>query len=79
MAKRFVTKVNVISAVNSALLSISGEHVSGMAYKVDGAAVFNGVLQLCVLNLHPAVKRFLGLAAKTSKKLQKMQKMEYSS
>lgn len=65
---------NVIAAVNSALLSISGDHVSGMAYKVEGAAVFNGVLQLCVLHLHPAIKRFLGLAAKTSKKPHKCKK-----
>lgn len=65
---------NVIQAVNSALLSISGDHVAGLAYKVEGAAVFNGVLQLCVLHLHPAIKRFLGLAGKTSKKPHKCKK-----
>lgn len=65
---------NVISAVNSALLSISGEHVSGMMFKVEGAAVFNGVLQLCVLHLHPAVKRYLGLVGQTSKQPHKCKK-----
>lgn len=65
---------NVISAVNSALLSISGEHVSGMTFKVEGAAVFNGVLQLCVLHLHPAVKRYLGLVGQTSKQPHKCKK-----
>lgn len=65
---------NVIAAVNSALLSISGEHVSGMAFKVEGAAVFNGVLQLCVLHLHPAVKRYLGLVGQTAKQPHKCKK-----
>lgn len=65
---------NVISAVNSALLSISGEHVQGMLFKVEGAAVFNGVLQLCVLHLHPAVKRYLGLVGQTSKQPHKCKK-----
>lgn len=65
---------NVIQAVNSALLSISGDHVSGLAYKVEGAAIFNGVLQLCVLHLHPAIKRFLGLTGKTSRKPHKCKK-----
>lgn len=65
---------DVISAVNSALLSISGEHVPGMTFKVEGAAVFNGVLQLCVLHLHPAVKRYLGLVGQSSKKPHKCKK-----
>lgn len=65
---------NIIQAVNSALLSISGDHVAGLAYKVEGAAVFNGVLQLCVLHLHPAVKRFLGLTGKTTKQPHKCKK-----
>lgn len=65
---------NVIQAVNSALLSISGDHVAGLAYKVEGAAVFNGVLQLCILHLHPAIKRFLGLTGKTSKQPHKCKK-----
>lgn len=65
---------DVMSAVNSALLSISGEHLAGMPFRVEGAAVFNGVLQLCVLHLHPAVKRYLGLVGQTSKKPHKCKK-----
>lgn len=65
---------DVISAVNSALLSISGEHVAGMPFKVEGAAVFNGVLQLCVLHLHPAIKRYLGLVGQSNKKPHKCKK-----
>lgn len=65
---------NVIDAVNSALLSISGDHVTGLPYKVEGAAVFNGVLQLCVLHLHPAIKQYLGLVGQTSRKPHKCKK-----
>lgn len=65
---------NVILAVNSALLSISGEKMIGATFKVEGAAVFNGVLQLCVLHLHPAVQRFLGLTNRTAKKAHKCKK-----
>lgn len=58
---------NVILALNSTLLALVGESDSAAkAYKVEGAAVFNGVIQLCVLNLEPAVRRFLGLHQKTS-------------
>lgn len=66
---------NVIMAVNSALLSISGEQLTvRIPFKVEGAAVFNGVMQLCVLHLYPAVKRFLGLMGRTSKKPHKCKK-----
>ncbi|KAJ6633166.1 Nucleolar complex protein 2 like [Pseudolycoriella hygida] len=65
---------NVILAVNSALLSVSGENVDGAVFKVEGAGVFNGVLQLCVLHLHPAVLRFLGLTNRSSIKPHKCRK-----
>lgn len=65
---------DVMSAVNSALLSISGEHLAGMPFRVEGAAVFNGVLQLCVLHLHSAVNRFLGLSGQSSRKPHKCKK-----
>lgn len=65
---------NVILAVNSALMSVSGENMSGAVYKVEGTAVFNGILQLCVLHLHPAVLRFLGLTNRTSIKPHKCKK-----
>lgn len=65
---------NVILAVNSALMSVSGENMSGAVFKVEGTAVFNGILQLCVLHLHPAVLRFLGLTNRTSIKPHKCKK-----
>lgn len=65
---------NVILAVNSALMSVAGEDMSAAAYKVEGAGVFNGILQLCVLHLHPAVLRFLGLTNRSSIKPHKCKK-----
>lgn len=58
---------NVVLALNSTLITLAGEtDASVKAYQVEGAAAFNGVVQLCVLHLEPAVRRFLGLHQKTS-------------
>lgn len=58
---------NVILALNSTLLTLAGENdASVKAYQVEGAAAFNGVVQLCVLHLEPAIRRFLGLHQKTA-------------
>lgn len=58
---------NVVLALNSSLLTLAGENdASLMAYQVEGAAAFNGVVQLCVLHLEPAIRRFLGLHQKTA-------------
>lgn len=58
---------NVILALNSTLATLAGEtDASVKAYQVEGAAAFNGVVQLCVLHLEPAVRRFLGLHKKTA-------------
>lgn len=54
---------DVTQAFNSALLSISGDASKQGKYTVEGSAVFNGVLQLCILNLEPALKKFLGILA----------------
>lgn len=59
---------NVIHAMSSALLSVSGND-AGMQlaiYRVEGASAFNGVIQLCVLHLQPAIRRFLGMNQGTS-------------
>lgn len=64
----------VTLAFNSALASISGDESANPIYKVDGGAVFNGVLQLCVLHLQPAVYKFLGLAQKSTTPLHKTKK-----
>uniref|UniRef100_A0A1B0CXE3 C2H2-type domain-containing protein n=1 Tax=Lutzomyia longipalpis TaxID=7200 RepID=A0A1B0CXE3_LUTLO len=65
----------VIQAFNSALRSISPDVKSSSEYHVKGSGVFNGVIQLCVLHLHSAVWRFLGLAErKNIKDLHKVKK-----
>lgn len=52
----------LIQAFHAALQRVSSKQDEEPArYKVDGSAVFNAVIQLCVLELGPAVKRFLGL------------------
>ncbi|VEN39706.1 unnamed protein product, partial [Callosobruchus maculatus] len=51
-----------IQAFHAALKTVSTEEDDAPSYyKVEGSAVFNGVIQLCVLELGPAVRRFLGL------------------
>lgn len=54
---------DVTQAFNSALLSISGDTSKQGKFTVEGSAVFNGILQLCILNLEPALKKFLGILA----------------
>lgn len=58
---------NVILALNSTLLTLAGEmDPQAKVYQVEGAAAFNGVIQLCVLHLESAIRRFLGLHQKTA-------------
>lgn len=66
---------NVVLALNSTLLSLAGEtDASAKCYQVEGAAAFNGVIQLCVLYLEPAIRRFLGLHERTALKPHKCKK-----
>uniref|UniRef100_A0A1A9WKS9 Uncharacterized protein n=1 Tax=Glossina brevipalpis TaxID=37001 RepID=A0A1A9WKS9_9MUSC len=68
---------NVVQAFGSALCSISGDSEEAKApksFKVVGAAVFNGVIQLCVVHLQPALFRFLGISSCTSLALHKLKK-----
>lgn len=63
---------SAIKAFNSALISISGEDGEQGSYKVEGAAIFNGIIQLCVLNLEKAVRTFLKPGSKSNfKEIQK--------
>lgn len=64
---------NVIKAFNSALISVSEDsHTQVGQYKVEGAAIFNGIVQLCVLNMEKAIKKCLKLSLKSSfKEIQK--------
>ncbi|KAH8410341.1 hypothetical protein KR009_012351 [Drosophila setifemur] len=71
----------VIQAFNSALASISADGADGgenqpnaAAFKVVGAAAFNGVIQLCVIHLQPAIIRLLGVKPNSSMPLHKHKK-----
>ncbi|ERL85936.1 hypothetical protein D910_03351 [Dendroctonus ponderosae] len=58
------TITQVMQACHAALKRISGDNEEDdgpVNFIVDGSAVFNGVLQLCVMHLCPAVRKFLGL------------------
>lgn len=57
---------NVIKAFNSALISISGDPNMNGEYIVEGSAVFNGVVQLCVLHLEKAIRKYLKLTGKSN-------------
>ncbi|XP_031354276.1 nucleolar complex protein 2 homolog [Photinus pyralis] len=55
------TIAHVIHAFHAALLRVSNAEEEVSDYKVEGSAVFNGVIQLCVLELSVAIRKFLGL------------------
>lgn len=65
------TIVTLTQAFHAALMRVSNtdEETDEIThFKVDGSSVFNSVIQICVLELGPAVKRFLGL--KSGSKIQ---------
>lgn len=66
----------VIQAFSSALESISANERSIIPtqYKVVGSAIFNGVVQLCVLHIQPAILRILGLNVRSTAPLHKTKK-----
>lgn len=66
----------VIQAFSSALTSISADErsITPTHYKVIGSATFNGVVQLCVLHIQPAILRILGLSARSTAPLHKTKK-----
>ncbi|CAG9817794.1 unnamed protein product [Phaedon cochleariae] len=57
------TIIALIQAFHAALNTVTTqEEIQEPAiFKVEGSAVFNGVIQLCVLELGPAIRRFLGI------------------
>ncbi|XP_055530613.1 nucleolar complex protein 2 homolog [Wyeomyia smithii] len=72
---RIETIRNVCKAFNSVLVTVTGDTTVISAYKADGAAIFNGVVQLCVLHLGNAVKQFLNIkSARDLKNLKKNKK-----
>nr|CAD7455027.1 unnamed protein product [Timema tahoe] len=58
----------VVKAFHAALGRVSAEEDDdSQDFKVAGGSVFNAVVQLCVLELHPALKRILKLTSVSSK------------
>ncbi|XP_001604471.2 nucleolar complex protein 2 homolog [Nasonia vitripennis] len=55
------TMRSVVEAFHAALESINNSEYQTTQYKVEGGAVFNGIVQLCMLLLPDAFKRFLKL------------------
>ncbi|RZC32306.1 nucleolar complex protein 2 -like, partial [Asbolus verrucosus] len=56
----------VAQAFHAALLRVSAEEDQEPSqFKVEGSAAFNGVIQLCVIHLGPALRRFLRMAEGT--------------
>ncbi|EAT43766.1 AAEL004818-PA [Aedes aegypti] len=78
--KKVETIRTVCKAFNSALVTVTGETNVIPAFKAEGSAIFNGVVQLCVLHLGNAVKSYLGLTGskgvKTLKKNKKFSKLQ---
>lgn len=58
------TLTELAQAFHAALKRISNdenEDDEPARFKIEGSAVFNAVVQLCVMHLGPAIRRFLGL------------------
>jgi len=53
------TIANVVSAFRSAVQSVTEEKEVQLKFKVQGSAAFNAVVRLCIVDLIPALKRFL--------------------
>lgn len=59
----------LINAFHAAIVRVSTEENvtdGSTQYKVDGSSVFNAVIQVCVLELGPAIRRFLGYSSTSS-------------
>uniref|UniRef100_A0A0C9QUP2 CG9246_1 protein n=1 Tax=Fopius arisanus TaxID=64838 RepID=A0A0C9QUP2_9HYME len=51
---------NIVEAFHAALLTVADpDGPKSIRYKVEGSSVFNGVVQLCILHLPNAFKKFL--------------------
>ncbi|CAH2067088.1 unnamed protein product, partial [Iphiclides podalirius] len=54
--------VTAIKAFNAAMLRVTSlDGNSQSDFKVEGSSVFNAVIQMCVLNLPGAIKKYLGM------------------
>nr|SVE74070.1 EOG090X02MG [Daphnia barbata] len=57
--KSLSTIVDVVSAFRSAVHSVTEEKEGATRFVVQGSAAFNAVVRLCMIDLIPALKRFL--------------------
>ncbi|XP_050081414.1 nucleolar complex protein 2 homolog [Anopheles maculipalpis] len=55
---------NICKAFNSAIFTVTGEKSITPPYRIEGSALFNGIVQTCVLYLGPAVRSYLSLNEK---------------
>ncbi|KAF9804095.1 hypothetical protein SFRURICE_020523, partial [Spodoptera frugiperda] len=59
---KLTTITTVIKAFNAAMLRATSEDgASAGEYKVEGSSVFNAVIQMCVLYLPGAIRKYLGM------------------
>ncbi|CAL1684552.1 unnamed protein product [Lasius platythorax] len=63
--KSIVSIKRAVEAFHAALDSVAESSDTDTRYKVEGNAIFNGVMQLCVMHLPDAFKRFLKLDPKS--------------
>ncbi|XP_022916692.1 nucleolar complex protein 2 [Onthophagus taurus] len=57
------TLTTLIKAFHAAVLSVSADNSQDISeFKVEGSAVFNGIIQVCVLELGPAIRRYLKIS-----------------
>lgn len=63
------TLTDVVMAFHAAMEGISGEDKEPGGYRVDGSAVFNAVIQMCVIDLPSALVKFLRLPQGSSSKV----------
>ncbi|XP_035898562.1 nucleolar complex protein 2 homolog [Anopheles stephensi] len=55
---------NICKAFNSAIYTVTGDKSVIPPYRIEGSALFNGIVQACVLYLGPAVRSYLSLNEK---------------
>ncbi|KAM0728652.1 Nucleolar complex protein 2 [Formica fusca] len=63
--KSIVSIKRAVDAFHAALNSVAVSSDTNTQYKVEGSAIFNGVMQLCIMHLPDAFKCFLKLDSKT--------------
>lgn len=58
---KLVTITTAIKAFNAAMLRATADEKDAAEFKVEGSSVFNSVIQMCVLYLPTAIKKYLGM------------------